>query len=122
LDGNDQIDGGAGDDSVRAGEGDGAISFTGGHDTIFADGGDDIVSSSSILTVYGGSGNDSISQGYLYDRSTQNVIFGGNGDDNVDIEVAVASEIFGGAGNDTILLSHFFAFEGEKVGHFSSLV
>ena len=118
--GNDSVFGGVGDDTLYGGDGNDTIDAGPGADRVEGGGGDDVIISDdpgeslpdrafpglnaadadafdNRDTVYGGSGNDTISTG-----DDADLVYGGLGDDSIDGGVD-ADTIVGGDGNDTIV-------------------
>jgi len=111
--GNDSLVGGSGPDTIYGGNGDGT---EGGYDIIYGMGGDDDLYAESTAgaqnfsaprvpiassTVYGGSGND-----YISDLDAFDYLDGGDGDDMIEAGDGAnrqyGDSINGGAGDDTI--------------------
>ncbi|MFZ1467757.1 MAG: calcium-binding protein [Paracoccaceae bacterium] len=102
LDGNDTLTGGEGNDTLTAG---------GGNDLLWGGGGDDLlVGMDGNDTLYGGDGADTLNGGagddFIFGGSTDadlhDVIFGGDGDDNID-GGGGNDDLNGGNGNDTLI-------------------
>jgi len=93
----DSIDGGAEFDALFGGEENDYIRGNLGNDVI--DGG------SGFDEVYGGADNDILSESFnLSNQQDGGLLFGGSGDDKVDVSrSADRSELYGGSGNDTLI-------------------
>ena len=85
LDGVPQIHGLAGDDIITAGP---------GVQQVWGDWGDDVIVGPSDGTVFGGAGNDTI------DAARE--VYGGLGDDDINLDGTCGPSLFGGVGRDTI--------------------
>lgn len=93
-DGNDTIDGGHGSDELYGGKGDDEIRGGFQHDTIDGGAGSD--------TLDGGEGNDILRGGANGSTYDENVLFGGNGNDEL-YGGSGANKLYGGSGNDVIV-------------------
>ncbi len=103
--GDNIIDGGAGNDYIDAGDGNDTIVGGDGNDTLFGGNGNDNISGGNGNdSINGGNGNDTINGGTGDDTINGgdgiNVLNGGDGNDNIYTTVSSTNTLTGGAGND----------------------
>lgn len=101
--GGDTIEGGGGADFLNGNLGDDYIKGAG---QLFGEGGDDrldLNASSTVSTLDGGAGNDSLS---VYGSGVVRLV-GGDGNDTVVSSIQGAQTVLGGAGDDRLLLGGF---------------
>jgi len=118
LQGDDRLEGGAGNDYLRGYGGNDTLIGGAGRDQLLGEGGDDVLEGGDLYpmvaaqpgdTVSGGEGNDSISLAYyqMGDAGddildTGYAMWGGDGDDVLRDGV----DMYGGSGNDTLMAWH----------------
>lgn len=93
-DDSDFVDGGAGNDTIYGGDGDDILKGGKGNDLIYSGGG--------VNTIYGGAGDDRI---YIKKDSlntSDNIVHGDAGNDNIEVEEENRNIIYGDAGDDCI--------------------
>lgn len=102
--GNDTLDGGAGNDSLSGAEGDDSVTGGSGDDYIYS-----VSDGPGLDTMDGGAGNDHIEIGLDGGNAT---IFGGRGDDVIEVSSYHEAELTGGAGQDHFSISTDLAYGG----------
>ncbi|MCZ8279812.1 MAG: Hint domain-containing protein [Acetobacteraceae bacterium] len=109
--GNDFINGTGADETIDGLAGDDTILGQGGRDSLIGNSGDDsLVGSAAGERLVGGDGNDTIFAGESDDLvSTQDIAWGGNGDDSIVGHDNMTTALDGGAGNDTLFSNGEYA-------------
>lgn len=100
LGGFERIDvtGTAGDDKIKGGAFGDTINGMAGHDSLFGGtGADELYGGGGNERLYGGGGNDR-----LFAIDGANILFGGTGDDDLEVWGNLAQRMYGGEGNDSL--------------------
>ena len=106
--GNDSLDGGEDDDSLYGADGNDTLIGNSGNDDIWGgDGNDSLQGGDGNDDIWGGDGNDSLQGGAgddkLNDISGLNVLDGGDGNDYISsLGATTDNKLYGGNGNDTV--------------------
>jgi Ca2+-binding RTX toxin-like protein len=108
FEGNDTVKGGKGKDKLYGGSGNDSLDGGEDDDSLYgADGNDTLIGNSGNDDIWGGDGNDSLQGGAgddkLNDISGLNVLDGGDGNDYISsLGATTDNKLYGGNGNDTV--------------------